>query len=153
MKEIDAIEQADTERDGRPEAQAILAREVTRLVHGQAGLEASERITAALFNGTLAALGEDDVLQLRQDGLPASSIGRAGFPDTLTQLLTDAGMVKSGKQVKDALGRKAVAVNERILALEDNLEVGGCFPLSEAAFGRFYLVKLGKKKYHLFEVV
>ena len=153
VKEIDAIEQADTERDGRPEAQAILAREVTRLVHGQAGLEASERITAALFNGTLAALGEDDVLQLRQDGLPASSIGRAGFPDTLTQLLTDAGMVKSGKQVKDALGRKAVAVNERILALEDNLEVGGCFPLSEAAFGRFYLVKLGKKKYHLFEVV
>jgi tyrosyl-tRNA synthetase len=151
--EIEAIEQADAGRNGRPEAQAVLAREVTRLVHGQDGLDAAERITEALFNGSLAALAESDVLQLRQDGLPASSIGRAGFPETLTQMLTDAGMVNSGKQVKDALGRKAVAVNDRVLALEDNLEVGGCFPLSEAAFGRFYLVKLGKKKYHLFEVV
>jgi tyrosyl-tRNA synthetase len=62
-------------------------------------------------------------------------------------------MVNSGKQVKDALGRKAVAVNDRVLGLEDNPEVGKCFPLSDAAFGRFYLVKLGKKKYHLFEVV
>ena len=153
VKEIDAIERADTERDGRPEAQAVLAREVTRLVHGQDGLDAAERITAALFSGSLAALAESDVLQLRQDGLPASSIGRGDLPDTLTQMLTDAGMVNSGKQVKDALGRKAVAINDQMLGLEDNSEVDRCFPPSAAVFGRFYLVKLGKKKYHLFEVV
>ena len=152
MKEIDAIEQADTQRDGRPEAQAILAKEVTRLVHGQDGLEAAERITAALFSGTLAALAEDDVLQLRQDGLPASSVSRADFPETLTQMLTDAGMAGSGKQVKDALGRQAVAINDRIVGLDHNSEVDKCFPRSEAVFDRFYLVRLGKKKYHLFEV-
>ena len=152
VKEIDAIEQADTERDSRPEAQAILAKEVTRLVHGQDGLEAAERITAALFSGTLAALAEDDVLQLRQDGLPASSVSRADFPETLTQMLTDAGMAGSGKQVKDALGRQAVAVNDRIVGLDHNSEVDKCFPRSEAVFDRFYLVRLGKKKYHLFEV-
>ena len=152
VKEIDAIEQADTERDSRPEAQAILAKEVTRLVHGQDGLEAAERITAALFSGTLAALAEDDVLQLRQDGLPASSVSRADFPETLTQMLTDAGMAESGKQVKDALGRQAVAVNDRIVGLDHNSEVDKCFPRSEAVFDRFYLVRLGKKKYHLFEV-
>ena len=47
--DIDAIEQADAERDGRPEAQSILAAEVTRLVHGREGLDAAKRITEALL--------------------------------------------------------------------------------------------------------
>ena len=152
VEDINAIELSDAERDGRPEAQALLASEVTRLVHGQDGLDAAKRITESLFSGTIGALTEGDVLQLRQDGLPASTIARADFPDTLTQLLADAEMVTSGKQVKDALGRKAVTVNDRILGLEDNGKVPDCFLSVHAAFGRFYLVKLGKKKYHLFEV-
>jgi len=151
--EIDSIEQSDAECHGRPAAQAVLAREVTRLVHGQDGLSAAERITKALFTGTIATLAEADVLQLRQDGLPASTIARAHFPATFTQMLADAGMASSGKQVKDALARNAVTVNDRVLGLRDNGAVADCFSLSEAVFGRFYLVKLGKKKYHLFEVV
>lgn len=149
---IDAIERADAGRTGRPEAQSVLAREVTRLVHGQDGLDAAERITMALFNGTLSALSESDVLQLRQDGLPASIISRAEFPETLTQMLTDAGLASSGKQIKDALGRRAIAINDRVVGLDDNGDLPGCFPPDEAVFERFYLVRLGKKKYHLFEV-
>lgn len=150
--EIDAIELADAERSGRPGAQSILAREVTRLVHGQEGLDAAERITRALFEGSLLELSESDVLQLRQDGLPASVIARANFPETLTQMLTDAGMASSGKQVKDALARNAVTVNNRVVGLQDNGEVARCFAAPDAVFGRFYLVRLGKKKYHLFEI-
>ena len=51
VEEIDAIERSDAERSGRPEAQAVLAREVTRLVHGQDGLSAAERITDVLVHG------------------------------------------------------------------------------------------------------
>ena len=150
--EIDAIEQADAERDGRPEAQSILAAEVTRLVHGSEGLDAAKRITEALFSGSLVDLSESDMRQLRQDGLPASSLGVESFPETLIQLLTDVGMAGSGKQVKDALGRGAVRVNDRGLKMEDNGNPAGCFLPGEAIHGRFYLVKLGKKKYHLFEI-
>jgi tyrosyl-tRNA synthetase len=152
VAEIDAIEQADSERQGRPEAQAILAREVTRLVHGEEGLQAAQRITEALFSGTLDALSEDDVLQLRQDGLSASTVARDGFPETLTQLLTEAGMASSGKQIKDALGRNAVLVNNRQLGWEDNGDVSAALAPELALYSRFYLVKLGKKKYHLFEL-
>jgi len=152
VAEIDAIESADAERQGRPEGQTVLAREVTRLVHGEAGLQASLRITEALFSGSLDTLSENDVLQLRQDGLPASTIARDSFPETLTQLLTEAGMANSGKQVKDALGRKAVVINNRELAWEDNGDVSAAFAREAALYGRFYLVKLGKKKYHLFEI-
>ena len=152
VSEIDAIEAADTQREGRPQAQAVLAREVTLLVHGSGGLEAAQRITESLFSGTLDALSESDLKQLRQDGLPASTLARAGFPDTLTQMLTEAGMATSGKQVKDALGRQAVSVNNQVVGWEGNADVAACFATDSALYGRFYLVKLGKKKYHLFEI-
>ena len=48
VEEIEAIKKADEEREGRPQAQQVLAREATRLVHGEEGLAAAERITAAL---------------------------------------------------------------------------------------------------------
>ncbi len=152
VAEIDALQEADAAREGRPEAQSVLAREVTRLVHGQEGLAAAERISEALFSGSIEALGEDDFLQLRQDGLPASTVSRASFPETLTQMLVDAGMAASGKQVKDALGRNAVTINDRPVGAAQNADVAACFAPSDALFGRFYLVRLGKKKYHLFEV-
>jgi tyrosyl-tRNA synthetase len=152
VSEIDAIERADAERQGRPEAQSVLAREVTRLVHGDEGLEAAERITESLFSGSIDALAESDLAQLRQDGLPASSISRAEFPETLTQLLTEAGMAASGKQVKDALGRSAVTINNQAVGWDRNADVGACFAPAAALYGRYYLVKLGKKKYHLFEI-
>lgn len=152
VAEIDALQEADAAREGRPEAQSVLAREVTRLVHGQEGLAGAERISEALFSGSIEALGEDDFLQLRQDGLPASTVSRASFPETLTQMLVDAGMAASGKQVKDALGRNAVTINNRPVGAAQNADVAACFAPSDALFGRFFLVRLGKKKYHLFEV-
>lgn len=152
VSEIDEIEKADAERQGRPEAQAVLAREVTRLVHGEEGLVAAQRITESLFSGSIDVLAEGDWAQLRQDGLPSSSMSRGGFPETLTQLLTEAGMAASGKQVKDALGRNAVTVNSQPVGWGSNADVAGCFDPAAALYERYYLVKLGKKKYHLFEI-
>ncbi|MEM6580838.1 MAG: tyrosine--tRNA ligase [Pseudomonadota bacterium] len=150
--ELDEIERADGERQGRPEAQSVLAREVTKLVHGDEGLQAAQRISQALFSGSLEALSEGDVLQLRQDGLPASILERARFPETLTQTLADAGLAGSGKQVKDALARDAVTINGRPIRLEQNGDVAACFEPASALYNRFYLVRLGKKKAHLFEI-
>lgn len=149
---IDSLQEADAQGQGRPEAQSVLAREVTRIVHGEEGLLAAERITAALFSGSIGALAEGDLLQLRQDGLPASTVNRGDFPETLTQMLVDAGLAASGKQVKDALGRNAVTINNQAVGWEQNAAVQACFDASAALFGRFYLVRLGKKKYHLFEL-
>lgn len=150
---IDALQRADEERQGRPEAQVVLAREVTSLVHGATGLAAAQRITDALFSGDLAQLSEEDLEQLRQDGLPASALAAGALPATLTHLLADAGMAASGKQVKDALGRQAVLLNGRALGWEDNERVEQCLDRNRALYGRFFLARLGKKKYHLFELV
>jgi tyrosyl-tRNA synthetase len=154
VEQIAVIEVEDAARQGRPDAQRILAEEVTRLVHGDAGLLAAQRITHALFSDDLLGLSESDFLQLQQDGLSSSVLARAGLGEVpLTQLLADAELAASGKQVKDALARSAVFINGLAKASEDNMRTAGCFALELAFFDRFYLVKVGKKKYHLFEVV
>lgn len=153
VAEISAIEAADRERQGRPEAQGILANEVTRLIHGERGLTAAQRITQALFSGDTDQLSEDDLRQLRLDGLPSSEITPGSLSaGSVTAMLVDAGMAPSGKQVKDALGRGAVLVNGRPLAGAENMDPAAAFSAERAVFGRFYLVRLGKKKYHLFEL-
>ncbi|MFV0476880.1 MAG: tyrosine--tRNA ligase [Parahaliea sp.] len=152
VAEIEAIEKADAQRAGRPEAQAVLAREVTRLVHGEAGLMAAQRISEALFSGDIDALSEPDFQQLVQDGLPVSNLRRDALPETVTQILTEAGMATSGKQIKDALGRRAVLVNNHALSAGDNANSTEVFAAAHARFERYYLVRLGKKKYHLFEL-
>lgn len=150
---IGAIEAEDQRRNGRPEGQAILADEVCRLIHGEAGLQAAKRITAALFSGSLADLSENDFAQLSLDGLPSSLISPAQLQDKpLTGLLVESGVVASGKQAKDALGRAAVLVNGEVLKPADNMRLAECFAPSRALYGRYFLVKLGKKSHHLFEL-
>jgi tyrosyl-tRNA synthetase len=153
IEEISEIEAQDASAQGRPQAQGILAREVTELVHGKSGLDAALRITDALFSGESSDLSEQDLQQLRQDGLPSSSIGGEDLAQKpLTQLFVDAGMVKAGREVKDALGRNSVFINGIAKGSEDNMNAEQLFDVKKALYGRFFLVRLGKKKYHLFEL-
>lgn len=152
LEEIDAVEAADAAAEGRPQAQAVLAREATKLVHGDEGLNAALRITEALFSGDPNALSEQDFQQLRQDGLPSSLLADRDLQDNpLTNLLTECGMAKAGREVKDALGRNSVFVNGQPKGVKDNMNSGSIFASEQALYGRFFLVRLGKKKYHIFE--
>ena len=153
INRIEEIESEDEKAEGRPQAQKILAQEVTELVHGQSGLDAALRITDALFSGDSAELSENDLEQLCQDGLPSSTLEREKLSQTpLTQLFTEAGIVKAGREVKDALGRNSVFINGIAKGSEDNMSAEQLFSAGNALYGRFFLVKIGKKKYHLFEL-
>ena len=152
LAEISDIEIEDKAASGRPKAQGILAREATTLVHGDDGLNAALRITEAMFSGELSDLSEQDFEQLCQDGLPSSSLSDLDLQDKpLTNLLVEAGMVKSGREVKDALSRNSVLVNGQAKGLEDNMRTADLFSPNVGIYERYYLVKLGKKKYHLFQ--
>ncbi len=154
IEEISRIEQEDKEAAGRPKGQSILAEEVTRLVHGEEGLSAAQRITQSLFSGDTAELSEADFDQLSLDGLPSSQISATEIADgSLVQVLTDAGLAASGKQIKDALGRQAVLINGMPMTIEDNMNVSKCFDVEASLYGKYFLTKVGKKKYHLFERV
>ena len=152
LEEIEDIEKSDRDSSKKPEAQRILARETTELVHGKLGVEAALRISDALFSGDPNKLSKQDFEQMCQDGISSSSVDEEGLlQKPLTQILTDCGMVKAGREVKDALGRHSVFVNGISQGNSDNMKAREIFSKDRALHGRFFLVRLGKKKYHLFE--
>ena len=152
VEKIAEIEAHDATIEGRKTAQPVLAEEVTRMVHGQEALDSARRITEALFSGDLTQLAENELEQIKQDGLPSSALDTTGLADKpLTAILSEAGMGQ-GKQVKDALGRDAVIINGNAYGMADLMKGEEIFAPDNAMYGRFFMVRMGKKKHHLFEL-
>jgi tyrosyl-tRNA synthetase len=143
VDEIAAIEESDKSVQGRPAGQGILAKEVTRLVHGEEGLASSERITEALFSGDLASLTETDLAQLAQDGLPTTELEAS--EQTIVEVLTQSELAKSNKMAREFIGNGAVSVNgEKVADSEVVLKK------EDALFGKYSVVKRGKKLFNLY---
>lgn len=140
VEEIDAIEAADNVGGKKPEAQRILAEQVTELVHGQAALQAAQRISKSLFSGDLGALTESDFEQLAQDGVPGLMLEKSA--DGLVDALAAAGLAKSKSEARGFLQSGSVQVNGvRIDAIDYR------FTETDRRFGRFTLLRRGKKNY------
>ncbi|WP_324018609.1 tyrosine--tRNA ligase [Aeromonas caviae] len=139
LAEIEALEAEDAKRQGRKLAQQVLADELTELVHGKGALAAAQRISELLFSGEVARLGESDLAQLAQDGMPSSPI--KGETDLVT-LLVECGLANSKRVARELLAAGAVSVNGAIRRDE---------PLTadDRLFGRYLLLRRGKKQYHL----
>jgi tyrosyl-tRNA synthetase len=140
VDEIDAIEAADKASGQKPEAQRILAEQATALVHGKAALEAAQRISHSLFSGSLDALTESDFEQLAQDGVPGVTLEKSAC--SLIDALVAAKLAKSKSEARGFLQSGSVTVNgNKVDALEHQ------FSDAERLFGRFTLLRRGKKNY------
>ncbi|MEV3817749.1 tyrosine--tRNA ligase [Aeromonas salmonicida] len=139
LSEIDELEAEDAKRQGRKQAQQVLANELTELVHGKAALAAVQRISELLFSGDVARLGESDLAQLAQDGMPSSTV--SGEIDLVT-LLVSCGLANSKRIARELLAAGAISLNgafkqDEQLSADDRL------------FGRYLLLRRGKKQYRL----
>ncbi|MBP8215724.1 MAG: tyrosine--tRNA ligase, partial [Propionivibrio sp.] len=140
VEEIDAIEAADKASGQKPEAQRILAEQATALVHGQAALEAARRISQSLFSGSLESLTESDFEQLAQDGVPGVTLEKSA--SSLIDALVAAKLAKSKSEARGFLQSGSVTVNgNKVDALDHQ------FIESDRLFGRFSLLRRGKKNY------
>ena len=140
VAEIEAIEAADRDSGKKPEAQRILAEQATELVHGKAALEAAQRISQSLFSGSVDALTETDFEQLAQDGVPGVALESSA--DGLIDALVAAGLAKSKSEARGFLQSGSVTVNgAKIDALDHR------FTDTDRRFGRFTLLRRGKKNY------
>ncbi|HDY7467490.1 TPA: tyrosine--tRNA ligase [Vibrio vulnificus] len=137
VEQIEQIEATDKAQVGKPSAQRILAEEMTRFVHGQAGLESAQRISQALFSGQLNQLNLAELKQLEQDGLPCRQL--AHVSDVVT-LLLETGLVSSKRQAREWLENGAIRINgerwnEQTLAQ------------TFALYDQYYIVQRGKKQF------
>ncbi|MEQ8407223.1 MAG: tyrosine--tRNA ligase [Gammaproteobacteria bacterium] len=141
VSEIAAIEEADKNSGTKPEAQGILAAQVTELLHGHEGLTAARRISEALFSGKLSALTSSDLAQLELDGLPSSTFA----PGTgLIEVLVSTELAKSNKMAREFIGNNAVNINGEVVA-----SVEAVLAPETALEGGYFVIRRGKKLFHL----
>ena len=152
VEEINAIEAADQASGTKPEAQRILAEQMTRLIHGEEALAAAQRISASLFAEDQSDLTESDFEQLALDGLPSFKV-EGGVNVVEALVLTD--LAKSNKEGRGFVASGAVALNGAV-AVANNPEHAAekpddAFMLTEAdkRFGKYTIIRRGKKLHAL----
>ncbi len=141
FEEIQSLEEMMREHPGRRSAQFRLAEEMTRLVHGDNGLRAAERITKALFGQSLGDLEADDCAQLALDGVPFAEVPSDSI--SLAEALFATGLAKSRGDARRQVASGGVSVNgaapqrDPLLALTPG----------DAMFGVYQLLRRGKKSW------
>ena len=105
------------------DAQRVLAREVTRLVHGEEGLREAEARTSALFGGSGVPAGAPD------------AVLQSPAPAPVWKVLKDAGFVPSTSEARRLIQQGGVEVNERRIA-----------DVAETLGAGDYTIKLGKRR-------
>ena len=130
------------DRPGDRAAQRLLAREVTLLAHGHEALTSAERITKALFAGEVADLKQEDLNQLQLDGMDSTSV-----PDEeeLLSALVRADLAKSRGAGRRLVDGKGLQMNGKLVELP-----GEVLRRADALFGKYHLLRRGKKSWHLF---
>lgn len=142
LERIAQLAEAAREAPERREAQQALAEEVTSLVHGDSSLESARRISRCLFQGDIRGLTEADLNQLQQDGIQCT-VTKEERPGLLA-VLADAGLAPSRSAARKLLQGGGVSVNGVVQEHpEAELDWG------QALFGRYFLVRRGKKNWHL----
>lgn len=141
VEEIDAIEEKDKNSGTKPEAQRILAEEMTRLIHGEEALAAAQRISENLFAEDQSRLTESDFEQLALDGLPAFHVSGSL---SIVQALVSSGLAKSNNEARGFVAQGAAVVNGGKINADD-------YMLSEndKRFGRYTIVRRGKRNHAL----
>ena len=141
VAEIDTIEEADKASGTKPEAQRILAEQMTRLIHGEEALEAAQRISASLFAEDQSNLTEADFEQLALDGLPAFPVSGSL---SIVQALVQSELAKSNNEARGFVAQGAAVVNGAKIA-----DAEYTLAESDKRFGRYTIVRRGKRNHAL----
>ena len=141
IEEINALEEEDKNSGKAPRAQNELAEQVTRLEHGEDGMQAAKRITESLFSGSLSALSEADFDQLAQAGVPMVEMEKGA---DLMQALVDSELQPSSGEARKTIASNAITING-----EKQSDPEYFFKEEDRLFGRFTLLRRGKKNYCL----
>ncbi len=144
LPEVDEIVREHRKGPERREAQRVLARDVTRRVHGSEGLAKAERASRALFGTEICELSEADLRDVL-GGLEPFRIGAAeletGF--SLIDLVVRVGLVPTRNQARRLISGGGLYVNNVAASAERQLT------RADLLAGRMILLRGGKKNFRL----
>ena len=137
------------EQPERREAQRTLAREVTRMVHGETALARAEQASQALFGGDITGLDSADIEDIFAE-VPSSELAGDALSGgvAVIDLLVSAGLASSKADARRAIQGGGIYLNnERV---SDAAHTAGT---SQAIDDRFLILRKGRRQYHLVRVV
>lgn len=152
IEEIDAIEAKDKASGTKPEAQRILAEEMTRLIHGEEALQAAQRISENLFAEDQSHLTESDFEQLALDGLPTFEVSESL---NVVETLVKTGLASSNKEARGFVNSKAVLLNGKPAEANNPNHAAekpdDAYMLTDEhkRFGKYTIVRRGKRNHAL----
>jgi len=152
IEEIDAIEAKDKASGTKPEAQRILAEEMTRLIHGEEALAAAQRISESLFDEDQSSLTESDFEQLALDGLPTFEVSESL---NVVETLVKTGLASSNKEARGFVNSKAVLLNGKPAEANNPNHAAekpdDAYMLTDEhkRFGKYTIVRRGKRNHAL----
>ncbi|CAD2076601.1 Tyrosine--tRNA ligase [Jeotgalicoccus meleagridis] len=137
--EIDNLQQSVEEEPHLRKAQRKLGEEITRLIHGQEGLDEALKVTDALFSGDFKALESSQIKDALKDA-PSQEVDKE--TTKLVDLLVEANISSSKRQAREDIQNGAIYVNgERQQDLDYEITDADKFDQEFTVFRR------GKKKY------
>ncbi len=147
--EIEELEAKHAANPGPREAHKALAREVTRLVHGQPALDAALKASDILFGAEIGDTTEevfrDVVGEIPTKEITSAQLAAPGLG--LTDALVHAGLSQSKGQAKKDIEGGGVYINNMKCA-----DTAKALAPSDLLFGKHILLRKGKRTYAVLNV-
>ncbi len=146
--EIAELEALVDEQPERREAQRTLAREATRMIHGETALAKAEQASQALFGGDITGLDAADIEDIFGE-VPSNEVAKESLSDGLAvvDLLVESGLASSKADARRSIQGGGIYLNnERVT---DATQAAG---MGQAIDGRFLVLRKGRRQYHLVRV-
>ena len=113
-EEIESLDQSRSEEPHKRESQKRLAEELTRLIHGEAGLEKAMQATKVFFGAEIADLSDQELADIFPDvpnsDFPFSTLDE-GLP--VIEALVASGLCKSKGEARRAIQEGGAYVNNK----------------------------------------
>ena len=149
-KRIGELDRARLEAPDKREAQRVLAREVTSLVHGTDQVARAEHASSVLFGEDMATLNVDDVLALFGDvpstELSAAEMGVDGIG--IVDLVARLQLAPSKSEARRLVQSGGVYVNNRRAS-----DPRARLTRDQAVGGRLFVLRKGQKQNHLVRLI
>jgi len=139
VEAIQQLQHEDEKSQHKPQAQGVLAAEMTRLIHGDEGLDAAQRIAAALFKGDVSRLTRAECMQLGLDGLPRFEL-QVG--QSLVDILIATQMASSKRAAREFITNGAVKLNSQA-----SKDVEMLISNEHLLHDQFVIIQRGKKNH------
>ena len=148
--EIAALEAAVAASPEQREAQRVLARDMTALVHDSTALDKAEQAAQALFGGEISGLSASEIADIFAE-VPSSETPRQAITAgslTVIDLLVAGGIAKSRGEARRSVLEGGIYLNNIRVS-----DPAGLVSPKDILDGQFIVLRKGKKTYHLVKVI